>query len=214
MRKLGEETLAIIFRRKTKKLVLNIKKYLWTNGKKFFCLKYQDISVNNEEFLDIKKETCVKYQEITVNNEEFLVKNKETCVKYQETPDNKELLVIVLEISLFPARWKFPPLISNHRPRTIHASWNFSNHQAYTHLPPLGIMGSNRAPSSNSSNITAITYGEVQKGAPQESPPVHTEKYFRNCIKSTRNQIVFTIFRSIWIQTDAVRLDPNQSENG
>ena len=41
----------------------------------------------------------------------------------------------------------------------------------------------------------------------------HTEKYFRNLIKSTRDQIVFTIFRLIWIQTD-VRLDPNQSENG
>ena len=36
---------------------------------------------------------------------------------------------------------------------------------------------------------------------------------FRNLIKSTRNQIVFTIFQLIWIQTD-VRLDPNQSENG
>ena len=41
----------------------------------------------------------------------------------------------------------------------------------------------------------------------------HTEKSFRNLIKSTRNQIVFTIFRLIWIQTD-VRLDPNQSEDG
>ena len=38
----------------------------------------------------------------------------------------------------------------------------------------------------------------------------HTEKYFRNLIKSNRNQIVFTIFRLIGIQTD-VRLDPNQS---
>ena len=31
---------------------------------------------------------------------------------------------------------------------------------------------------------------------------VHTEKSFRNLIKSTRNQIVFTIFRLIWNQTD------------
>ena len=31
-------------------------------------------------------------------------------------------------------------------------------------------------------------------------------------IFSTLNQIVFAIFRLIWIQTD-VRLDPNQSEN-
>ena len=37
---------------------------------------------------------------------------------------------------------------------------------------------------------------------------LHTEKSFRNLIKSTRNQIVFTIFRLIWNQTD-VRLVPN-----
>ena len=42
---------------------------------------------------------------------------------------------------------------------------------------------------------------------------VHTEKYFRNIIKSTRNQIVFTIFRLIWNRTD-VHLLPNRSENG
>ena len=42
---------------------------------------------------------------------------------------------------------------------------------------------------------------------------LHTEKYFRNLIKSTRNQIVFTIFRLIWNPTD-VRLVSNQSENG
>ena len=42
---------------------------------------------------------------------------------------------------------------------------------------------------------------------------VHTEKSFRNLIKSNRNQIVFTIFRLIWHQKD-VRLVPNQSENG
>ena len=42
---------------------------------------------------------------------------------------------------------------------------------------------------------------------------VHTEKYFLNLIKSSRNQIAFTIFRFIWNQTD-VRLVPEQSENG
>ena len=41
----------------------------------------------------------------------------------------------------------------------------------------------------------------------------HTEKISRNFIKSNWNQIVFTIFRLIWIRTD-VRLVPNQSENG
>ena len=30
----------------------------------------------------------------------------------------------------------------------------------------------------------------------------HTEKSFRNLIKSNLNQIVFTIFRLIWNQTD------------
>ena len=42
---------------------------------------------------------------------------------------------------------------------------------------------------------------------------VHMEKYFWNLIKSNLNQIVFTIFRLIWNQTN-VCLVPNQSENG
>ena len=42
--------------------------------------------------------------------------------------------------------------------------------------------------------------------------PVHTEKSFRNRIKSNRNHIVFSIFRLIWNQMD-VRLVRNQSEN-
>ena len=41
----------------------------------------------------------------------------------------------------------------------------------------------------------------------------HTEKSFRNLIKPTRNQIVFTMHRLIWNQRD-IRLVPNQSENG
>jgi len=41
----------------------------------------------------------------------------------------------------------------------------------------------------------------------------NTEKSARNLIKSTRNQIVFTIFQLIWNQTD-VCLDPNQSKIG
>ena len=39
------------------------------------------------------------------------------------------------------------------------------------------------------------------------------EKSFPNLIEWNRNQIVFTIFRLTWNQTD-VRLVPNQSENG
>ena len=42
---------------------------------------------------------------------------------------------------------------------------------------------------------------------------LHTEKCFRNLIKSTWNLIVFTMHRLISIQTD-VRLDPNQPQNG
>ena len=41
---------------------------------------------------------------------------------------------------------------------------------------------------------------------------MHKEKYFRNVVKSTRNQIVFTIFRLTWIQTD-IHLDPSHSKN-
>ena len=52
-------------------------------------------------------------------------------------------------------------------------------------------------------NILIIHYEKI----------LHTEKYLRNLIKSTRNQIVSTIFRLIWHQTN-VRLVPNQSENG
>ena len=38
---------------------------------------------------------------------------------------------------------------------------------------------------------------------------LHAEKFaFRNLVESTRNQIVFTIFRLIWYETD-VRLIPN-----
>ena len=36
----------------------------------------------------------------------------------------------------------------------------------------------------------------------------HRENFFLNLVESTRNQIVFNIFRSIWNQTD-VRLVPN-----
>ena len=42
---------------------------------------------------------------------------------------------------------------------------------------------------------------------------VHTEKYFRNLIKSSQNQIVLSIFRMIYVQTD-IGLDPNQLGNG
>ena len=43
--------------------------------------------------------------------------------------------------------------------------------------------------------------------SPQNKPTNYTQNFFRNCIKSTRNQIVFTIFRLIFEQqTDSVRL--------
>ena len=42
---------------------------------------------------------------------------------------------------------------------------------------------------------------------------VHKEKTFWNLVNSHRNQILFTICRLIWNQTD-VHLAPNQSKNG
>ena len=42
---------------------------------------------------------------------------------------------------------------------------------------------------------------------------LHTENSFQNLVISNWTQIVFTIFRLIWNQTD-IRLVPNQSENG
>ena len=42
---------------------------------------------------------------------------------------------------------------------------------------------------------------------------LYTKKFFRNLIKSNRNQIVFTIFRLIWNQSDD-RLVPSQSVHG
>ena len=42
---------------------------------------------------------------------------------------------------------------------------------------------------------------------------LYAEKSFRNLVKSNRNQIIFTIFRLIWNQTD-VHSVPNQRENG
>ena len=47
----------------------------------------------------------------------------------------------------------------------------------------------------------------------ERSISLHTEKSRQNLIKSTRNQIVFTIFRLIWMQTD-VYLVPYQPKNG
>ena len=47
----------------------------------------------------------------------------------------------------------------------------------------------------------------------KSSHRLHTKNFFRNLIKSTRSQIVFTIFRLIWIQME-FRFDPNKQENG
>ena len=58
-----------------------------------------------------------------------------------------------------------------------------------------------------------VSRGLVWSRITEALTTTHTEKYFRNLIESTRNQIVFTIFRLVWIKTE-VRLDPNQSENG
>ena len=47
---------------------------------------------------------------------------------------------------------------------------------------------------------------------PSRLEKLHVQKYFLNLVESTRNQVVFTIFRLNGIQTD-VRLDPIQSGN-
>ena len=44
-------------------------------------------------------------------------------------------------------------------------------------------------------------------------PILHAEESLLNLVKLIRNQIVFTIHRLIWDQTDH-RLVPNQLENG
>ena len=69
--------------------------------------------------------------------------------------------------------------------------WNFIN-------------ASHRYPRQNTSENVPIYSGTVT---------IHTEKSFRNLIKSNRNQILFTIFQLSWNQKK-VRLVPNQSENG
>ena len=43
---------------------------------------------------------------------------------------------------------------------------------------------------------------------------LHTGKPFRGLIESDPNQIVFTMYRLIWDQTDGVRLALNQSVHG
>ena len=64
--------------------------------------------------------------------------------------------------------------------------------------------------------LTTQHYGiEGFKGVRCDEPgnSSHTDKIFRNLIKSNRNQIVFTIFRLIWNQMD-IRFILNQSEKG
>ena len=57
-------------------------------------------------------------------------------------------------------------------------------------------------------NVSQYRHGHLE-----DWKNLHTEKYFRNIIKSTRGQIVFTIFRLLWNQTD-IRLVPTHSEYG
>ena len=59
----------------------------------------------------------------------------------------------------------------------------------------------------------SIKFGKERKSVyVSAGHALHTEKSFRNLIKTNRNQIEFTTFRLIWNQTDD-RLVPNQSEN-
>ena len=70
-----------------------------------------------------------------------------------------------------------------------------------------------------SSKTTALSLRNRARIAGKKNAPViafalvRIEKTYRNLIDSNRYQIVFTILRLIWIQTDCVRMDPNQTEN-
>ena len=63
------------------------------------------------------------------------------------------------------------------------------------------------------SRLIGISWGSIANCRQMLLRFLHTEKSFRNLSKSNRNQIVSTIFRFIWKQTD-VHLVLNQSENG
>ena len=61
--------------------------------------------------------------------------------------------------------------------------------------------------------LSPLPLALTQEFRPPPPSQTHTKKSFLNLIKSNRNQIVLSIFRFIWNQTD-VRSVPNQSENG
>ena len=72
---------------------------------------------------------------------------------------------------------------------------------------------SDEGPRWNPLHFTTLTRPSLCREVWEILQSCCTQKSFRNLIKSNRNQIVFTIFRLIWNQTD-VRLVPNQSANG
>ena len=53
-----------------------------------------------------------------------------------------------------------------------------------------------------SSNENMKIFNWLEKSAPAKRYRLHTEKYFRNLIKSNLNQIVFTMHRLIWNSKD------------
>ena len=72
-----------------------------------------------------------------------------------------------------------------------------------------------RAVIGNETNPGRFLWTQVRSNValpPPKTANLHTDKYFRNLIKSTRNNFVFTMQQLIWFQT-VVRFDPNQSEN-
>ena len=74
---------------------------------------------------------------------------------------------------------------------------------------------SQRKSADQESSPDSSVYEPATPASPDmfNSKCVYTKKSFRYLIKSTWNQIVFTIFLLIWDQTD-LRLFPNQSEYG
>jgi len=60
--------------------------------------------------------------------------------------------------------------------------------------------------------ILILNYTDFNFNILRKIISIITEKSFWNLIKSNRKQIVFTLFRSLWNQTN-VHLVPNQAEN-
>ena len=117
---------------------------------------------------------------------------------------NKPLVLLYLHLSLRERNSKSPIINQGRDVQNYHSSvTKLTPYVRWCHMNHLICTG----------KVNKPTHG-LKKSQNRDNPDwrfknmevrergVHTEKSFRNFIKSTRNQIVFTIFRLIWIQTD------------